>query len=238
MKKSLSILLVLTLVLSLFAMNTLAADVAGTTWYLNAFDAQGEQFPAEAMMLDRTLTFNADGTARMVVSLWGTDMEENGAWTQDGDCITFTGEIFGEITLMLVDDTLVEMDEEVAMVFGTEDKPVEGASVPATIPAQSEADFEGDWEAVGFEMSGYLIPALASGEYMTLYIAAGEALLTEGEDDEAWETIYGISFADGVLTLENLDEEEAPQFTAALCENGTITLYAENQSNIYFAKLD
>lgn len=134
MKKTLSVMLLLVLALSLFfptaSVLAEAMRVEGA-WYLNAVKIEGIEMSPADLGLDMLMMLEADGTVLIQVT---NEEDETATWSQEGETITVTGD--GEAIIFQLDgETLVTEDDEATMIFGREKM---GSEAPVASPEGEE----------------------------------------------------------------------------------------------------
>ena len=231
MKKLLSVLVVLTMVLCASA---LAEDLSGT-WYLTEGIMGELSINAASMGMDITIELNADGSAVITSNYEGAESEvQTGTWALSENGVTITSE--GEpIELSLEDGKLcLRMDEESAMVFGRER--VEAVALPAALAAESEEVFLGSWKATDVSMMGIVVPAEAAGMGMSMVVEPGKVTVDTGDGEPE---VMDTAFADGAMTLTKDGELNG---RLVLNDDGSISiemdLGEDSVMAIYFAKAE
>ena len=213
MKKILSSLIVVTLILSALCTGALAetADITGD-WYANFYG------------IFMTMSLNEDGSYTMAMDMEDEEPSE-GTWEFDGVALVMDKDSEDEMTLTYDPEAVSLYAEQDGMEFlFTREMPVAFEAAPARADATIE-EFAGAWtctliDAMGMqaspELMGFGMSAKIEGSSVT--IALPELL-----EEEA--TLEG-EFADGTLTVTIPAESEYSEemvFTMQLLEDGTMS---------------
>lgn len=206
MKKLLSLLLALAVMLGCTALaEAAAADYVGT-WMLTTLET------AEATMdmtmlaqlgMDMTMTLNADGT--MFTTTMG--VKEEGTWvvTEQGIAITDDEET---IQIIYQDDALRIEEDGAAMLLTRKDASAQADAGVQADPGAADYDYVGAWVLDAVEMFGLQVDPATAG-------VSGDMALYE----------------DGTCTLTMLDESQ--EGTWAITETGITTTDAEGVVDTY-----
>ncbi len=220
MKKILSLLLMLSLCALAVPAAAETADLTGT-WYISTAH-EGE---TEVQVVDSdaiVLTVNEDGTFVLAANAVGA--EATGTWALDGDQLVLTNTDDGQTTEFTVtDDGLTfQMNTSTLVMSRTPQEPV---ALPAAVPADDAAAFNGTWVPHAQVVMGlYSVlseeEAAASG---ALQIEDGTINLL-GYTEEGTPYVgatYETAFADGALTYTD-DTFFSTVTTIPLREDGTL----------------
>lgn len=214
MKKLISMLLALAMLLSCAALGEAAVDYVGT-WMLTGLEAGGMMWDMTMlaqMGMDMTMTINEDGT--MFTTSMG--VTENGTWvvTEKGIAITDDEET---IEIACENDVLRIEEEGAAMLLTRE------GAAPAVAPAAVEtspaaADFAAYWVLSSVEIGGESRDAAELGlnAYMELYddgycvmvmddqMQEGSWTMTETgiQTTDADGVVESMTYVDGALVVE------------------------------------
>lgn len=238
MKKTVAILLVLSLALAGMATAALATGDAGVAgiWYLDTLEMNGATVRAADMGLSITMTLNEDGT--VVLEATGEE-PETGTWTLAGDILTIDDGV-EQIPFTWADGTLSGTMMGLTMTFTTE----QGTGfVPAPgVAATDAAEFDGDWVGVQVYTGGAAFPFEGSGIEMLAVVSAGNVKLVQiNADGTEASSEVTCTLTDGVLTgTRNLTGTEET-LTLQLHEDGSMSLSVEPTNDgalIFFQNAD
>lgn len=213
MKKFLSLLAALVMLLGCTAVAETVVDYTGT-WVVTGLEAEGVQMGASmlsAFGMDITMTLNADGTAQLVAA----GEVEDGAWVVNETGVAVTDASGTTMNAVYRDEMLVIEQEGMAMLLTREGAAPAVAEEPAaTVLANVDpAAFEGQWLLTSASMMGMDFPAESLGLYMAMVLSEGSGIF--GTTDENGEMIstgvtYTVYESEGVgtaLDINVLDPE-------------------------------
>ena len=224
MKKLLSLVLVLMLVLSAFALAE-SGSVTGE-WYA---DFYGSVY---------TLTLNEDGT---YVLNTGFEEDETGPWALDGDQLVIGSGDDSAAFAYDGESLTMALDEEVYMVFTRE--------MPATFePAAPVADatlddFAGTWTAYKCGVNGMYFDQDGIvdlfGSDMT-FIIEGDTMTTPALDEETPAEVNALTLEEGLVTIISNNGDE-PEGWITYLEDDTIALslnFPESELVLYLSRAE
>lgn len=183
MKKLLSALLVLLLVLaSAPALAQESFDPTGT-WYFNAFELPDRKLGAGYAGIEGTLQFEADHTARI---LWNGEPTDC-LWAWDGNTLKVTHRDMDIVMFAFtVQDGALVADMGLPLLFERESIPYSDFETGQPCTGASLADFNGTWQAVILDTGYTLTPLDMLSLVMRLEIHDGSIRFTssfgDGED--------------------------------------------------------
>ena len=186
MKKILSVLLVLAMVLSMSFAAAEAADMTGE-WYAALYG------------IPLTLTLNEDGTYSMDMSAIGEEEPTEGTWELTDGNVIMDKDTEQETSAPYDAETNTFTVQEM-FVFGRE--PVE-VFTPAAVRADAaKEEFNGEWAAVQVSIFGMTIDPADAGMDMGLTIADDSISmsLAMGGEPEVTEGLP-VTYADGCLSF-------------------------------------
>ncbi|MGI6238149.1 MAG: hypothetical protein ACOYI5_00790 [Christensenellales bacterium] len=235
MRRNLSVLLTMVMILSMIFTGALAAEVGvyEGTWYLNTLQMEGIEMSAAMMGIEMEITLEAGGSALVRM----TDEEDSvGAWVEIDGGVSL--EIDGQTNDFFLDgDMLVAEDAGMLMIFGKDSSSGEGFA-PAAVRVDAQfGEFDGDWIATLVETMGVAIPISLTGIEITLAVDGANATITYLEADAPDVLALSLdAFEGGVLTMKASDEDAADERMAfQLHEDGLLSLVTED-ATIYFER--
>lgn len=214
--------LILALCLATMMVSALAEDVTGT-WYLNGGYANGVEMDISSMGISMEFTFNADGSAKVYMEMYGQAQSADGTWTLDGDKLTVTVD-GSPLELKYEGDRLaVEASEGTWLYLGRE-KPV-AKEFAAPITAESIEQFNGDWVGTAASVMGVTVSISEAGmdEMGVMSIQDGNIVMRGVDTDgSATETPLTGEFKDGKLFASIEMMGVNMDMTFELLEDGTL----------------
>ncbi len=158
MKKVLSVILSLALLLSCLAFSAVAegTDYTGD-WYLNGI-VLGDKIVSPSMIgMASTIHLNADGTAAIDFSQNGESTSSDGTWVITETGLTVTESEVFPMDFVLEDGGLMCDIGEYKMVY-TRDVPKASATFPEVVAAESLDVFQGTWKMAYADVNGTMTP--------------------------------------------------------------------------------
>lgn len=213
MKKILSGMIVLTLILSALCTGALAEtiDITGE-WYANFYG------------ISMTMTLNDGGNYTMQME--GEEPSE-GTWEFDGTALVMDKDSDTEMTLSYDSEVISFYAEQDGMEFVfTREMPQTFEAAPARTDATIE-EFAGAWTCTLIDAMGMQAPPEMMGINVGVNIEGGSVTLAIPELLGSEEVTIEGAFADGTLTVTVPAESEYGEdtvFTLQLLEDGTMSV--------------
>ena len=226
MKKTLAMLLALTLAAAVCAFAAAdEADFLGT-WYLNGINMEGNEINPASMGMEMILEVSADGT--YVLSTPGAEeADQPGTWKLDMDDGVEELELAVEgvdddFSLKIVNGELVGEEDGLGMRFGREKEEAEVYTPAEPAADAKEEDYAGKWTAVKVDMDGLYADYALFGGVMGDFTAEIEGTTITLTGLIMYDnTAVQAAFADG--KLECVDEL-GNTITAQLLQDGSLKL--------------
>lgn len=209
MKKLLSLLLGLALMLGCAAMAEMTVDYTGE-WVMTGAEMGGAAVDLSLLNISASMTINEDGTC--VLTMMGE--AENGTWAAGEDGLTVTDASGEAGTYVLADGKLSVNREGVTMIFS---RPAVEETVAAAVPADASA-YIGAWELTSGMANGVTVDVSTLNLTMHAYINEDGTceLITQGVSETGtWALAEGgialtdelgdsfiFTLKDGALTTE------------------------------------
>lgn len=217
MKKLLSLILAISMLLASFGAAMAEGESAAGVWYLQTVSNGAMTLDAGTAGVDFRLTLSEDGSASGYFSVMGEEEAAEGSWTQDGQSVTIVLD-GGAQPATLKDSVLSLMLDSIGATMNlTREAPVQENYIPAEIvTGVTLENFIGIWDCQRAETGGMQMALSDLGMMMMLVITGDEALYT--------------AFANG--------EEVSAAFDAAVAENKLILSYQGNVAMELFLHAD
>ena len=218
MKKFVSLLVVLCLALAMVP--AMADEDLLGEWYLTDVVIEESSFPASIIGLSMTLTLNEDGTCSMIsVDEEGEDVSE-GTWTAIDGGVSI--EIDEETLDCLLEDGQLKADMDYMILVLSRELP-EAVELPATVAAETEDEFFGEWQADSIFVEDMLLPVSVLDIELTVTIEAGQiTLISSDEPDDA--TVMETVFSEGTLVATMEEEDLTETVVLELNDAGGLVL--------------
>jgi len=251
MKKFLSVLLALLVMLSGISAFASEADLVGD-WMLTQASAEGMTFGAADLGVEMTVTLNADGTATMSMTSDGTTEAAEGSWIMIGDVVTITADnepadftyengrlalTEDGVTMYLDKDGIIPADAEPSMDLSGllgESEVSEGTAVEAAVPNADE--LIGAWTLAGASSSGIELTPEALGMEMSVVLNADFtaviSVVTADSSEEDTGSSWGLTATGATLTDSTGDS------LSMYLEDGLLVLDDNAGTLIYLAPAD
>lgn len=251
MKKFLSVLLALLLMLSGISAFASEADLVGD-WMLTQASVEGMTFGAADLGVEMTVTLNADGTATMSMTSDGVTETAEGSWSLNGDVATITADdepadftyengrlslTEDGVTMYLDKDGIIPADAEPSMDLSGllgESEVSEGTAVEAAVPNADE--LIGAWTLAGASSSGIELTPEELGMEMSVVLnddfTAVISVVTADSSEEDTGSSWGLTATGATLTDSTGDS------LSMYLEDGLLVLDDNAGTLIYLAPAD
>jgi len=207
MKKLISLVLILCMACMLIpAMAADAADITGQ-WLMTEMTTGGQTLDPTTLGLVWTMKFEPDGAFISTMDMMGEKEESVGTWVLNGNAVTIT--VDGDAQDMAIGDgtlTLVMGDESGVFTRKEGDVSAAPAAPAATVAAEGEQAFLGNWSISAVEFMGQVIPTNLFASFgvelnVTLVVEPGKAVLTMSYNGKEEKKELDAAFSDGKLVL-------------------------------------
>lgn len=241
MKKALSMVMCLMLVLSAASAVALEQGEAVGTWYLNTVESDGMTFDSATLGMEMTIALNEDGTGEM--SMTGQETQEI-LWSIDGDSVNVTNkEKTATMTYIYADGQLSSASTGATMYFGKEIKKLEKYAPGEPLKDVTEADFEGSWYAYLMEMMGLQLDPATIGGGQKLEITNGNIVhtLIDGDNTQSYEAKGKLEGNVLLFTASDGSDEGMLDYGLVIYEDGSIGYTIEQDgmvATVYFKRAE
>ena len=198
------------------------------TWYLVRGEKNGVVVET-AGMINMVLTIHEDGSCLTKITMYGTEMEDQGTWTAaDGGILITDSTGIPQMLSFAGEELTMDMDGTL-MYFSHTEPEAPDTTVAEKVPAEAVEQFNGSWRISRVMAMG----VVTSAENMGMDQAANMEILnghiTENGQHEgnpvATET--DAEFTDGFLQVSKETDGLTFRMTYALLEDGTLGCFMD-----------